>query len=166
MNPNGQSYMSGYYAPNSGTLPTWSDVNQRSSQQLPAPQQRSGQGIYSDQPGRTNELTPNPQGGTTPPQNLNRPMPQARANLERPATIVVRLPVNARLMIEGQPTQSMSGERVFVSPPLEPGKTYSYNLKAEIDRNGEKATTTQSVDVRAGETSRVALNFPTPDAGK
>jgi uncharacterized protein (TIGR03000 family) len=77
-----------------------------------------------------------------------------------PATIVVRLPADARLMVDDEPTRSTSDERVFTSPPLQPGQTYYYVLKAEMDRNGEKVTATQNVTVRAGQTSRVTMEFP------
>jgi len=93
-------------------------------------------------------------------------MQEGAANQEMTATLVVSLPPEARLSIEGQPTRANSGERVFVSPPLQPGKTYSYNLKAELDRNGEKSTANQTVDVRAGQTSRVAVQFQPTDARK
>jgi uncharacterized protein (TIGR03000 family) len=77
-------------------------------------------------------------------QGLNRPttersMPPGAVTSEIPGRLVVSLPPEARLTIEGQATQSRSGERVFVSPPLQRGKTYTYNLKVEVDRNGERA---------------------------
>jgi uncharacterized protein (TIGR03000 family) len=86
--------------------------------------------------------------------------PQSQASFEAPATIVVSLPAEARLMIEGEETRSTSGDRTFVSPPLQPGKTYYYSLKAEVERNGKKETASQNVEVRAGQESRVTLQFP------
>jgi uncharacterized protein (TIGR03000 family) len=85
---------------------------------------------------------------------------------DAPATVVVNLPADARLSIEGQATQSASGERTFVSPPVKRGKTFVYTLKADVDRNGEKVTASQTVEVRAGQVSRVSLNFPTITAKK
>jgi uncharacterized protein (TIGR03000 family) len=158
--------MSGYYDPQQGNLPTWGTLNG----QLNQPATRTGEGVYQNQqPGRTNELNTTPREGATPltPQSRptgERPMPQA--NVQAPATIVVSLPADANLMIEGQPTRATSGERVFVSPPLEPGKTYTYSLKAEQNRNGEKAVASQNVEVRAGETSRVSIDFPNPETRK
>jgi uncharacterized protein (TIGR03000 family) len=70
------------------------------------------------------------------------------------------LPENAQLTIEGQPVNSTSAERTLVSPPLERGKTYTYSLKAKMDRPGGPVTATKDVDVRAGETARVNLTFP------
>lgn len=80
----------------------------------------------------------------------------ARAN---EATIIVHLPNDALLKIEDQQMQSQSNTRVFTSPPLEPGKTYTYTLRAEVNRDGKTVTDQRSVDVRAGQTSEVSINF-------
>jgi uncharacterized protein (TIGR03000 family) len=89
-----------------------------------------------------------------------------QAVADAPATIVVNLPADARLTINGQSTQSTSGERRFVSPPLQPGKTFSYTLQARIDRDGQSATVSREVEVRAGLQSRVTLEFPVRTARK
>jgi len=76
-----------------------------------------------------------------------------------PASLVVRLPADARLTIDGEATRSASGTRWFVSPPLEPGKTYHYELKAEVTRGGKRLTETRRVAVRAGQGSAVTMAF-------
>ena len=83
----------------------------------------------------------------------------AVANLANEATIVVHLPQGANLTIDGQATQSRAATRVFHSPPLEPGKTYSYTLRAEANRDGHFVNTKKTVDVRAGERSEVTFHF-------
>ncbi|HEY7313494.1 MAG TPA: TIGR03000 domain-containing protein [Gemmataceae bacterium] len=80
-------------------------------------------------------------------------------NQANEATIVVHLPAEATLTIDGQPTQSTSGTRTFTSPPLEPGKTYSYTLKAEMKRDGRPRNVKKTIDVRAGQPTEVTLNF-------
>jgi uncharacterized protein (TIGR03000 family) len=77
----------------------------------------------------------------------------------RRATIIVHLPADARLMVDGKATRATSGTRRFISPPLESGQGYHYTLKAEIDRDGEPMTVTKRVDVRAGESEEVTLRF-------
>jgi uncharacterized protein (TIGR03000 family) len=77
-----------------------------------------------------------------------------------PASLVVRLPADARLTIDGEATRSASGTRWFVSPPLEPGKTYHYDLQAEVMRGGKRLTETRRVAVRAGQVSAVTIAFP------
>ena len=76
-----------------------------------------------------------------------------------PASLIVHLPADARLTIDGDPTRSTSGARWFVSPPLEPGMTFHYDLKAEVVRDGKTLTETRRVAVRAGQVSAVTLTF-------
>jgi uncharacterized protein (TIGR03000 family) len=76
------------------------------------------------------------------------------------ATIVVSLPEDAKLTIDGEQTTSTSAQRVFVSPALEQGKEYEYTLKAEVVRDGQTQIATAKVTVRPGETSKVELTMP------
>jgi uncharacterized protein (TIGR03000 family) len=75
------------------------------------------------------------------------------------ATIVVRLPADAKLTFDGTATQSTDSVRTFTSPPLEPGKEYQYTLRAEMTRDGKKVERTRDVKVRAGQTSNVTIDF-------
>jgi len=81
----------------------------------------------------------------------------AQATTAAPATIVVTLPENARLSIDGEPTRSTSTRRVFVSPSLEQGKEYTYTLQAEINQDGKPVTITRDVTVQAGKEVNVKL---------
>jgi len=82
------------------------------------------------------------------------------------ATIVVNLPADATLTIDGERTQSTSGTRVFVSPPLQQGKTYQYTLRAEVNRDGRRETTSRTVDVQAGRTANVNIDFSGMNQGE
>ncbi|HKI35980.1 MAG TPA: TIGR03000 domain-containing protein [Gemmataceae bacterium] len=77
-----------------------------------------------------------------------------------PATIVVRLPADATLTVDGAATTSTQGVRTFVSPPLQAGKDFQYTLRAEATRNGKKINKTQEVTVRAGRESEVTIDLP------
>jgi uncharacterized protein (TIGR03000 family) len=79
---------------------------------------------------------------------------------EAPATIVVRLPADAKLMVGGAPTSSTQGVRWFTSPPLQAGKDYQYTLKAEVMRDGKRVERTKEVTVRAGRSSEVTIDLP------
>ncbi|MCI0685225.1 MAG: TIGR03000 domain-containing protein [Gemmataceae bacterium] len=81
-----------------------------------------------------------------------------------PATIVVNLPAEARLTVNGEATQSTSETRVFRSPPLTPGSEYYYTLNAKIMRDGQPVAVTRRVSVAAGRETRVTLDFDR-DAG-
>jgi uncharacterized protein (TIGR03000 family) len=77
-----------------------------------------------------------------------------------PATIVVELPADATLKVDGAATSSTSGVRVLVSPELTIGKDFHYTLTAVAMRDGKPVQVEQTVVVRAGEESRVSLNLP------
>jgi uncharacterized protein (TIGR03000 family) len=77
-----------------------------------------------------------------------------------PATIVVHLPADARLTIDGDATRSTGETRTFQTPPLEAGKTFHYELEALAERNGEKVRASKRVEVRAGRPAEVSLDFP------
>jgi uncharacterized protein (TIGR03000 family) len=76
------------------------------------------------------------------------------------ATLIVNLPDNATLTIDGQETTSTSAQRVFVTPALEEGKEYEYTLKAKVERNGKVQMATAKVTIRPGQTSQVELKVP------
>jgi uncharacterized protein (TIGR03000 family) len=78
---------------------------------------------------------------------------------EAPATIVVNLPSNAKLMVDDQPTQSQSARRVFTSPPIAAGQRFHYTLKAEVESNGKPTSVTKEVLVEAGHETQVTFDF-------
>lgn len=96
------------------------------------------------------------------------PAPPARKNptgetetlVPAPATFVVRLPADAVLTIDDQPTASTSSWRRIVTPDLKQGKEYFYTLKAELVADGHKTVASQRVPLRAGQESEVVLEFP------
>lgn len=76
------------------------------------------------------------------------------------ATLIVSLPADAKLFIQGQATTTTGATRTFVSPTLEAGKDYVYTLKAEVVRDGKPLSVTREVTVRAGQTVETSLEFP------
>jgi uncharacterized protein (TIGR03000 family) len=78
-----------------------------------------------------------------------------------PATLIVSLPADAKLIIDETATASTSEQRTFVSPILTPGMDYNYTLKAEVVRNGKTVKVEEKVVVHAGEETRVTLSLPT-----
>ncbi len=71
------------------------------------------------------------------------------------ATVLVRLPTDARLYADGVPLRLIGGERKFVTPELPAGMEYSYRLTAEYERGGEIVSVTKKVTVRAGSTAAI-----------
>jgi uncharacterized protein (TIGR03000 family) len=103
-------------------------------------------------------------GGKAPAQGEKIKAPKETKEEEArgpaPATILVSLPAEAKLTIDGTVTQSSTATRVFASPALEPGNEYFYTLKAEIVRDGRTETSNQRVAVKAGNETRVSFDFP------
>ena len=77
-----------------------------------------------------------------------------------PARLLVLLPADARLAIDGEATRSTGQTRRFISPPLVLGQTFRYTLRAEVTRDGKRQVETKEVTVRAGEESEVTLAVP------
>jgi uncharacterized protein (TIGR03000 family) len=92
--------------------------------------------------------------------------PAAKDKEDRVARLVVKLPddaPDARLDVDGQPTRARGSRRAFVSPPLEPGKTYSYTLTAVIvPNNYTTITRTRKANVQAGRETSVDMTSNDP----
>lgn len=82
------------------------------------------------------------------------------------ATLVVNLPANAKLTVDGKLTTLTSASRRFATPPLQPGKTYVYTLQAEVEIDGRVSTVTKDVTVEAGKETRTSLTLPVGIASK
>jgi uncharacterized protein (TIGR03000 family) len=97
-----------------------------------------------------------------PPEKVKKPPEEKETDTmaPAPATILVSLPADAKLTVDGNSTVSTSAKRTFVSPALERGKAYSYTLTAEVVRDGKPVAVTQKVVVRAGEETNVSLDLP------
>jgi uncharacterized protein (TIGR03000 family) len=80
---------------------------------------------------------------------------QTNGNL---ATIQVRVPPNAKLVFNGKETSQTGPQRFFTTPPLEPGKTYTYEVDATWqDANGQQVKRHRDVHVQANQP--VTVNF-------
>jgi uncharacterized protein (TIGR03000 family) len=95
---------------------------------------------------------------------LARPGP-AGAQAERaPAEVTVLVPAAAEIFFDGVPTTQKGAERLFVSPPLEPGRTFHYDVLARWKQDGETVERTRTVRVTSG--ARVRVSFlQAPDGG-
>ncbi|MBI1915967.1 MAG: TIGR03000 domain-containing protein [Planctomycetes bacterium] len=100
---------------------------------------------------------------TPPPGKIPVDPKEKKTSVEpAPATIIVNLPAEAKLTVDDNPTTSTSDRRVFVSPALDRGTDYFYTLKAEVVRDGKTETRTEKVTVRAGEETKIEINFAAP----
>ena len=83
-----------------------------------------------------------------------------------PATIIVNMPALASLTVDGNATSSTSTRRVFVTPALEAGSEYVYNLTATVMVEGQAVPQTQAVTVQGGRTTEVNFSFATAVASR
>jgi uncharacterized protein (TIGR03000 family) len=70
------------------------------------------------------------------------------------ASIEVQVPADAKVWFDGRPTSQTGRDRFFVSPPLEPGRTFTYEVKAMwIDASGKVMNQTRTVQVQGNRSS-------------
>ncbi|MCX7666689.1 MAG: TIGR03000 domain-containing protein [Gemmataceae bacterium] len=66
--------------------------------------------------------------------------------------LVPESPTRTTLTIDGQATKLTGSKRVFVTPPIEPGKTYAYKISVVIEPNNyTKIFRTREVTFKAGD---------------
>jgi len=69
----------------------------------------------------------------------------------------VSVPADAKVFVNGRATTSTGAERQYVSRGLEDGQRYSYEVRAEITRDGKTVTETKVAQLTAG--SQTNLTF-------
>jgi uncharacterized protein (TIGR03000 family) len=71
--------------------------------------------------------------------------------------LVVALPAGARLFVDDQAVPVRAGETTFRTPRLGEEDMYFYDLRAELDRDGETVRETTRVVVRPGREAWVSF---------
>jgi uncharacterized protein (TIGR03000 family) len=82
------------------------------------------------------------------PKELFQKKPQVKT-FDR-ARFVFRVPAGAKLYVEGQRIDWKDPTVVFMTPLLENGKTYAYQIRAEVLRDGKPVVETRDVVFRPG----------------
>ena len=77
-------------------------------------------------------------------------------------TLRVSVPEDAQVFVNDAATTSTGENRRYVSRGLEQGRTYSYTVRAEFQRDGETVTETKSATLTAG--SEASLVFASTSA--
>jgi len=91
----------------------------------------------------------------TPPDEPKRLMPVP--GLGGGARLIIEVPADAKVTIDGRPTQSTSDVRYYYTPKLNDGETYFYDVAVELP--GDKPAT-RRVYVRANEVVRETFKKP------
>lgn len=76
------------------------------------------------------------------------------------AAAEVLAPDGAKVTLSGIPADTLAGVRRFTSPPLVPGKTYTYTARATWTEAGKPVTREKAADVRAGQRVTIDLTKP------
>jgi len=76
----------------------------------------------------------------------------------------VRLPLGAVIWFNNTQMPQTGALRSFASPPLEPGKDYSYQVKVSWHEGGRDVTHTRNVTVHAGDRLNLAFGLKTEAA--
>ena len=75
--------------------------------------------------------------------------------------LAISVPEDAKIFVNGQSTRSIGESREFVSRDLELGASYTYEVRAEAIRDGRTVTETKTVNLRGGQTARLAFDLAT-----
>jgi uncharacterized protein (TIGR03000 family) len=101
-----------------------------------------------------------PPAGTPPPA----PAPgTSTSNTQADGLLAVRVPDEARIYVNGQQTTSKGALRQYVSRDLMPGFNYTYEVRAELVRDGRTIEQVKKIDLRAGQTANLAFDFAAGD---
>jgi len=76
---------------------------------------------------------------------------------DHPAYLEITVPASARLTIDNAKTQQTGSVRRFESPPLPPGQTFTYHLKATWTEQGKEVVSAKDVRMVAGQETKVDL---------
>jgi uncharacterized protein (TIGR03000 family) len=121
-----------------------------------------GYGGYYGAPGggRGGEVIPLPQGSGKDGSGKTG----GSGEISAPATIVVTVPENAKLMLDDYVIKSTSATRTLETPTLLAGRNFSYTLTMEVVRDGKTVTQSKQITVRAGQTTESKFELATAAA--
>jgi uncharacterized protein (TIGR03000 family) len=73
--------------------------------------------------------------------------------------LAVSVPQEAKVYVNGMLTKTPGAYRRYISRGLTPGLQYTYEIRAELERDGKSLSDSRLVQVRAGDTTQVAFDF-------
>lgn len=80
-----------------------------------------------------------------------------KLELGNQALLLVELPTDARLFVDGKQMKSGQPQAAIITPALDPGRIYAYEVRVELVRNGQTLTETQRVVLRPGQRSHACF---------
>ncbi len=94
-----------------------------------------------------------------PATKLPTPGPTAIRTRQDGGLLSIRVPADARVIINGLPTKSTGSRREYVSYGLKPGLRYKYEIRAQVVRGGRLVEDTRTVYLTAGARQEIAFDF-------
>ena len=82
-------------------------------------------------------------------------MARYRANS---GTLTVSVPTDAKVFVNDAATSSAGSNRRYVSRGLSPGRTYTYTVRVEFERDGEMVTETKTAQLSAGDNAELSFD--------
>jgi uncharacterized protein (TIGR03000 family) len=70
------------------------------------------------------------------------------------ARLIIEVPENAKLYIDDKLMKTATAERLFYTPPLAPGQKYFYDVRVEVEKDGQPVSQSKRVIVEAGASVR------------
>jgi len=109
------------------------------------------------------------EGAVEMPSNMETPSGAPSEAMPEPATeptpaddtaqLNVRVPADARIIVNGHLTKSTGSDRRYVSRGLKQGQSYRYEVRAEIERDGQTVHRTAVVLLTGGKRESLAFRF-------
>jgi uncharacterized protein (TIGR03000 family) len=104
-------------------------------------------------------MAPTPPMGPGAPVAPKPPAPGSTYAQPDAGYLLVSVPTDAKVFVNGHATTSTGAERQYVSRGLEDGQRYSYEVRAEITRDGKTVTETKVAQLTAGGMANVSFSF-------
>jgi uncharacterized protein (TIGR03000 family) len=98
--------------------------------------------------------------GPAPPQRQLVAKPVATQGAWSPARVVVRVPQDARLELQGRPVQGTGRVRKFETPALRRGLVYTFEVRAVWEEDGGVVEVQREIEVAAGEKADIDFLDP------
>ena len=73
--------------------------------------------------------------------------------------INIQVPPNAEVWFDGSTTMQTGSWRSFVTPALEPGRDYAYEIRARWTEGGRSVEQTRKITIRAGDRETLDFRF-------
>src|SRR5262249_43377877 len=91
-------------------------------------------------------------------QEEKLPPPDKKTATSAPAKLLVELPAEGKLFVDGQRIRTTSERQEFNTPALEKGSTYYYEMRVESGRDGKSMSESKRILVKAGEQVRATFS--------